>query len=120
MAADARPATQATSGASGAVTAADVLAALADVTDPEWPVSVVDMGLVYEVRVEGRAVDLTLTFTATGCPCMDMIQDDIRERLRRLAGVHDVRITVSWDPPWSPARLSDRAREELARCGVAV
>jgi metal-sulfur cluster biosynthetic enzyme len=103
-----------------AVGVGDVLAALAEVQDPEWPVSIVDMGLVYGVAVEGATVALTLTFTATGCPCMQMIQDDIRERLRRLPGVGDVRITVSWDPPWTKARLSAAARRELARCGVAV
>jgi metal-sulfur cluster biosynthetic enzyme len=102
------------------VSAADVLQALADVTDPEWPVSIVDMGLVYGVAVERGEVALTLTFTATACPCMEMIQDDIRERLRRLPGVCGVRIAISWDPPWSAARLSERARRQLAAVGVAV
>ena len=71
-------------GAPEAVTPAVVLAALSEVTDPEWPVSIVDMGLVYAVAVEGGTVTLTVTFTATACPCMEMIQDDIRERLSRL------------------------------------
>ena len=97
-----------------------VMAALSDVTDPEWPVSIVDMGLVYGVAVDDGRVTLTLTFTATACPCMEMIQDDIRERLNRLPGVRDVRIVVSWDPPWTKERLSDKARRELTRCGVTV
>jgi len=97
-----------------------VLAALADVTDPEWPVSIVDMGLVYGVAVEEGAVRLTLTFTATACPCMGMIQEDIRERLGRVPGVRDVEIVVSWDPPWTKDRLTERARQALARCGVSV
>ena len=105
---------------SGAVTPAAVLAALAEVTDPEWPVSIVDMGLVYRVAVDGGTVALTLTFTATACPCMEMIQDDIRDRLRRLPGVQAVRIVVSWDPPWTKDRLTEKARRELARCGVTV
>jgi metal-sulfur cluster biosynthetic enzyme len=103
-----------------AVTPAVVLAALSEVADPEWPVSIVDMGLVYGVAVEGGTVTVTITFTATACPCMEMIQDDIRERLNRLPGVRDVRIVVSWDPPWTKKRLSDTARRELTRCGVAV
>jgi metal-sulfur cluster biosynthetic enzyme len=102
------------------VTAEDVLRALADVTDPEWPVSIVDMGLVYGVSVDRGVVTLTLTFTATGCPCMEMIQDDVRERLRRIPGVGEVRIVIAWDPPWSAARLSERARRQLAAWGVAV
>ncbi len=102
------------------VTAEVVMAALSDVTDPEWPVSIVDMGLVYGVAVDGGRVTLTLTFTATACPCMEMIQDDIRERLRRIPGVRDVRIVVSWDPPWTKHRLTEKARRALAGCGVSV
>ncbi len=96
------------------------MAALRDVADPEWPVSIVDMGLVYGVAVEGATIAVTLTFTSTGCPCMDMIRDDVRERLRRLPGVEDVRITLSWDPPWSKDRLSAAARDQFRRWGVAV
>jgi metal-sulfur cluster biosynthetic enzyme len=102
------------------VTAEVVLAALAEVVDPEWPVSIVDMGLVYGVTVDAGVVALTLTFTATACPCMEMMQDDIRERLGRVPGVRDVVIDVAWDPPWTKDRLSERARRELGRCGVSV
>ncbi len=106
--------------AASPVTADVVMAALSDVTDPEWPVSIVDMGLVYGVAVDDGRVTLTLTFTATACPCVEMIQDDIRERLRRVPGVRDVRIVVSWDPPWTRHRLTEKARRALASCGVSV
>ncbi len=102
------------------VTPEQVLAALREVADPEWPVSVVDMGLIYAVAVEGGTVSITLTFTATGCPCMEMIRDDIRERLLRLPGVEDVKITLSWDPPWTKDRLTQAARDQFRRWGVAV
>jgi metal-sulfur cluster biosynthetic enzyme len=97
-----------------------ILSVLSGVTDPEWPVSIVDMGLVYGVGVAEGVVTLTLTFTATACPCMEMIQEDIRDRLRGVAGVRDVRIVVSWDPPWTKDRLTERGREALRRCGVSV
>ena len=101
-------------------TTEQVRAALRDVADPEWPVSVVDMGLVYDVAVHGRTVAITLTFTSTACPCMDMIRDDIRDRLRRLPGVEDVTFTLSWDPPWTKDRLSEKAREQFKQWGVTV
>lgn len=104
----------------GAVTADQVLAALRDVADPEWPVSVVDMGLVHGVAVEDGVVTVTLTFTSTACPCMEMIQEDIRERLSRLPGVREVRTVVSWDPPWTRDRLTDAARIQFRRWGVVV
>ncbi len=102
------------------LTVEQVMAALHDVTDPEWPVSIVDMGLVYGVAVERGIVSLTLTFTSTGCPCMEMIREDIRARLLRVPGVRDVRVTVSWDPPWTKDRLSEAARHQLRRWGVVV
>jgi metal-sulfur cluster biosynthetic enzyme len=107
-------------GVAPAVTADVVTAALSEVTDPEWPVSIVDMGLVYGVAVDEGSVTLTLTFTATACPCMEMIQDDIRARLGRVPGVRDVRIVVTWDPPWTKHRLTEKARRALAGCGVSV
>jgi len=97
-----------------------ILAALSEVVDPEWPVSIVDLGLVYGIAVDQGAVTLTLTFTATACPCMEMIQEDIRERLLRIPGIRDVRIVVTWDPPWSKDRLTETGRERLRRLGVTA
>ena len=81
--------------------------ALQDVEDPEIPISVVGMGLIVSLayREDERAVDLELTFTAMGCPAMDFIQDDIRERLLREPEVDDVRIEVVWDPVWTRSRI---------------
>jgi metal-sulfur cluster biosynthetic enzyme len=97
-----------------------VWAALKEVEDPEMPVNLVDLGLVYGVRViEGR-VAVRLTFTAMGCPATEMIVEDIRARLQREPGVEDVRIEVVWDPPWSSARLTTEGRDALVAWGLAV
>jgi len=89
--------------------------ALRDVEDPEIPVSVVGMGLIVSLayRPSERAVEIELTFTAMGCPAMDIIQDEIRERLLREHDVDDVRIEIVWDPVWTEERLSPSAREKL-------
>jgi len=102
------------------VTPEQVLAAMRDVADPEWPVSIVDMGLVCGIAVEDGVVRVTLTFTSTACPCMEMIQDDVRERLRRLPGVRDVVFAITWDPVWTKDRLSEAARLQFRRWGVSV
>ncbi|HUH11755.1 MAG TPA: metal-sulfur cluster assembly factor [Longimicrobiales bacterium] len=94
--------------------------ALRDVLDPEIPVSIVDLGLVYDVRSEGGRVVVDLTFTALGCPCMAFIRSDIEERLLREEAVREVDIREVWDPPWSRARMSEGAREMLRRLGVAA
>jgi metal-sulfur cluster biosynthetic enzyme len=96
--------------------------ALRDVEDPEIPISVVGMGLIVSLayRQDERAVDIELTFTAMGCPAMDFIQDDIRERLLEEPDVDEVRIEVVWDPVWTRARIREDARETMRRLGIVA
>ena len=94
--------------------------ALSEVEDPEIPVSVVDMGLIVSLGYEPGVAHLKLTYTAMGCPAMDMIQDDIRARLLREPDVDLVEIEVVWDPVWSNQRLSQNARETMRDLGIAV
>ena len=96
--------------------------ALKDVEDPEIPVSIVDMGLIVSINYEPKlkAAQLRITYTAMGCPAMDMIQDDIRARLLREPDVAAVDIDVVWDPVWTHRRLSNAARETMRDLGVSV
>jgi metal-sulfur cluster biosynthetic enzyme len=96
--------------------------ALQDVEDPEIPVSVVNLGLIISLayRTDDRVVDIELTFTAMGCPAMDFIQDDIRERLLQEPDVDEVRIEIVWDPVWTRARIREEARETMRRLGVVA
>ncbi len=96
--------------------------ALRDVEDPEIPISVVGMGLIVSLayRPAERTVDIELTFTAMGCPAMDFIQDDIRERLLREPDVGEVRIEIVWDPVWTRARIRDDARATMRRLGIVA
>lgn len=97
-----------------------LLAALHDVTDPEFPLSVVDMGLIYGLQREGDTARVQLTFTAMGCPCMDFIVQDIRARLLQEPGITAVQMEIVWDPPWTKNRLTQKGRERLQRLGMAV
>ena len=96
--------------------------ALKEVEDPEIPISVVGMGLIVSLayREDERAVDLELTFTAMGCPAMDFIQDDIRERLEREPEVDEVRIEIVWDPVWTRKRIREDARETMRGLGIVA
>jgi metal-sulfur cluster biosynthetic enzyme len=97
-------------------------AALSEIEDPEIPVSLVDMGLIVSVDYDAdtQAARLKITYTAMGCPAMDMIQDDIRARLLREPGVAAVHIEVVWDPVWTHRRLTDSAREKMRGLGLSV
>ena len=109
-----------TSGGSPCGAEARLWKALDEVEDPEIPVSVVAMGLIVSLRYEARVADIELTFTAMGCPAMDFIQDDIRERLLREPDVDDVRIEIVWDPVWTRARLREDARARMRELGIVA
>jgi metal-sulfur cluster biosynthetic enzyme len=97
-----------------------VWAALAEINDPEMPVNLVDLGLVYGIDVIDGTVRLRLTFTAMGCPATDMIMSDIRERLLAEPGVESVAFDIVWDPPWTSARLTPDGRQALLAWGLSV
>ncbi len=94
--------------------------ALAQVEDPEMPINIVDLGLVYGVHIDGGRVCVDLTFTAMGCPATDLLVADIRDRLLAEPGVMSVELNVVWNPPWTSARLSPAGREVLTAWGLAV
>lgn len=84
------------------------------------PVDIVDLGIVYGIRVERGQVTVDLTFTAMGCPAADFIMEDVRERLLREPGVDRVDVNVVWDPPWTARRVTPAGREALEMWGLAV
>jgi metal-sulfur cluster biosynthetic enzyme len=95
---------------------AAIVDALRDVYDPccaDRGVSIVDMGVVEDVRVDGAHVDVDLVLTSGWCPFVMTMSDAIPERLRRMDGVDTVDVKVVWDPVWTMDRLSESAREKL-------
>jgi metal-sulfur cluster biosynthetic enzyme len=95
-------------------------AALAEVQDPEMPINLVDLGVIYRIAESDGLVEVDLTFTAMGCPASDFILEDVRERLLREDGVREVRINVVWNPPWTVARMTEAGRDALESWGLAV
>jgi len=95
-------------------------AALSEVQDPEMPINLVDLGVIYGIDERDGVVEVDLTFTAMGCPASDFILDDVRERLLREDGVREVLVKVVWDPPWTSARMTQAGRDALEAWGLAV
>ena len=87
-----------------------VMDALRQVEDPELGMDIVDLGLLYDVEVNGPRVKVTHTLTSMGCPVGPMIQEDIHRVTSEIDGVEDVDVELTWDPPWSPERMSDDAK----------
>ncbi|HEU4742076.1 MAG TPA: metal-sulfur cluster assembly factor [Meiothermus sp.] len=87
--------------------------ALRQVYDPELGLDVVNLGLIYQVRLEPPQAFVQMTLTTRGCPLHDSIQGAIQRALTQLPGITEVRVELVWDPPWSPARMSAEARRRL-------
>lgn len=91
----------------------EVRRALQAVYDPEIPVDIVSLGLLYGVAVEDGIVRLTLTTTSPGCPVGEFLVQEIKRAVGALPGVDGVAVELVWDPPWTPERMSPEARTSL-------
>ena len=88
----------------------EVIEALRQVEDPELGMDIVDLGLLYDVEVAGPKVTVTHTLTSMGCPVGPMIQEDIDRVVRLVPGVEEVEAELTFDPPWTPDRMSEDAK----------
>ena len=91
-----------------------IIEKLKDVYDPEIPVNIYDLGLVYNLDVdENNKAHVIMTLTAPGCPVADMLVDDTRQGVLSVEGVDDVDVELTFDPPWDKSMMSEEARVEL-------
>ena len=94
--------------------------ALGEVLDPEIPISLVDLGLIYGLEFDDGVVTVRLTYTATACPCMEFIREDISDRLERESWISEVKLEEVWDPPWTSDMISSEGRAKLRTLGVGA
>ena len=91
-----------------------VIDVIKTIFDPELPVNIYELGLVYKVEVnEGGNVFVLMTLTAPGCPAAQSLPLEVDEKIRAVEGVSDVLVTVTWDPPWNKSMMSEAAQLEL-------
>ncbi|WP_376771710.1 metal-sulfur cluster assembly factor [Actinokineospora xionganensis] len=99
----------------------DLEEAMRDVVDPELGINVVDLGLVYDIRVEDdNTATIDMTLTSAACPLTDVIEDQTRAALTGGGLVDDFRINWVWMPPWGPEKITDDGREQLRALGFTV
>ncbi len=93
---------------------AQVLDALRTCYDPEIPVDIYELGLVYEVNVDDAGlVSIKMTLTSPHCPAVQSLPAEIESKVKAVSGVNDVKIDLVWDPPWDPSKMSEAARLQL-------
>ncbi len=91
-----------------------LLKVLKNIPDPELGVSIVDMGFVYDVKTnENGKVEVTMTLTSMGCPLFEMIEEPIKKELGKIEGVKEVNVELTFDPPWTPEKMSKEAKIKL-------
>ena len=88
----------------------DVMEVLRQVEDPELGMDIVDLGLVYEAEVESSTAKVTYSLTSMGCPAGPLIAQDIDSAVRQVEGSEDVELELTFDPPWTPDKMSDDAK----------
>lgn len=91
----------------------DVITVLKTIFDPEIPVDIYELGLIYDVKVENRHAHATMTLTAPGCPVAGTMPGMVELALLTVDGIDSAEVELVWDPPWDPSRMSDAARLEL-------
>lgn len=95
------------------VTQENIIDVLKSVYDPEIPVNIWDLGLIYDVSITDKDVFIKMTFTSPTCPMMEDLLNQVHNCVARVSGGRDVHIDLVWDPPWDLSRMSDAARLEL-------
>lgn len=94
-------------------TEAEIVRMLKTVFDPEIPVNVYDLGLIYKIDVNGRDVAIDMTLTAPGCPMADFIAEDVKQKVQSVKGVENVTVNIVYDPVWNKDMMSEEAKLEL-------
>jgi metal-sulfur cluster biosynthetic enzyme len=95
------------------ITTDTITSCLKNVIDPELGINVVDLGLIYNIHINGNKISVDMTLTTPGCPMAGMLAGSVEQAVRQAFEGADVEVSLIWDPPWTSDRLSEAARQQL-------
>lgn len=95
------------------ITKEKVLEALKNCYDPEVPINVVDLGLIYDIKVNDSSVYILMTLTSPFCPIIDIFIEDLKEKVKEATGAEKVDVDITFDPPWDPSKMSEEAKKQI-------
>ena len=98
----------------------EIIKAIRTVHDPELPINIYDLGLIYDIEVNGSDVHVQMTLTSPACPVAGSLPGEVEVKIKELDGVDNVEVELVWEPTWSPDLMSDDARMALEMTGVAL
>jgi FeS assembly SUF system protein len=91
----------------------EIVTVLKDCYDPEIPINIWDLGLVYDIKIENENVGIKMTLTAPGCMMGGMIAEEVKAKVKAMTGVKDAKVELVWDPPWTPDKMSQEAKAQM-------
>jgi FeS assembly SUF system protein len=91
----------------------EVITVLKDCYDPEIPINIWDLGLVYDIAIDGENIGVKMTLTAPGCMLGGMIAEEVKAKLKAINGVKDAKVELVFDPPWTPDKMSSEAKAQM-------
>ena len=91
----------------------EIVSVLKDCYDPEIPINIYDLGLVYDINIDNENVGIKMTLTAPGCMMGGMIAEEVKARVKAVSGVKDAQVDLVWDPPWTPDKMSTEAKAQM-------
>lgn len=98
----------------------EVIGVLKTCYDPEIPINIYDLGLIYEVRAEGNRVEVDMTLTSPGCPVGPAIKAEVHSKIKDIPGVEESVVNLKFDPPWNPKKASEEGKLQLELMGISV
>ncbi len=91
-----------------------IIEAISTVFDPEIPVNIYELGLIYDIKIDPETnISVDMTLTSPACPVAESLPGDVAEAIRQVSGIGEVKVELVWDPPWTPDRMTEAARLEL-------
>ncbi len=97
-----------------------IIEVLKKIYDPEIPVNIYDLGLVYDIKVEGKNVHILMTLTAPGCPIYQFIKNEVEKKVKEIEEVENCEVEFTFNPPWSPEKITEEGKETLRRFGFNI
>ncbi|WP_048172454.1 metal-sulfur cluster assembly factor [Methanosarcina siciliae] len=97
------------------VTKEEVIEVLKSCYDPEIPINIIDLGLIYGIEIKENRVHIKMTLTAPGCPMGGVIAENVKRKVEAIKGIKEAEVELVWDPPWTPDRISEDAMKKITK-----
>ncbi|MGD9488145.1 MAG: DUF59 domain-containing protein [Calditrichaceae bacterium] len=91
----------------------DIIGVLKSIFDPEIPVNIYELGLIYDIKIEASDIKIQMTLTSPNCPAAQSLPVEVKNKVAELSGVSDVKVDIVWEPGWGPEMMSDAAKLQL-------